>query len=57
MGKVVVAVVGEAELQDLSADVLGQGKSAVVGRGGGGGGLAAVSPYGGGGGVNTFVVF
>lgn len=51
MGEVVVAVVGEAELQDLSADVLGQGASVVVGRRGGGGGgrLAAVSTDGGGG--------
>lgn len=50
VGEIVVAVVGEAELQDLSADVLGQGGPALVGRGGGGrGGLAAVSPDGGGG--------
>lgn len=50
MGEVIVAVVGEAELQDLAADVLGQGGSAVLARGGGGGGgLAAVSLDGGGG--------
>lgn len=50
VGEVVVAIVGEAELQDLSADVLGQGGPALVGRGGGGRGrLAAVSPDGGGG--------
>jgi hypothetical protein len=50
VGEVVVAVVGEAELHDLSADVLGQGGPALVGRGGGGRvGLAAVSPDGGGG--------
>jgi len=33
VGEVVVAVVGEAELQDLAADVLWQGAFAVVGRG------------------------